>query len=168
MAKGENPWMEFLQGDAQRLPFRPGSFDLIVAFEVFEHLPRPAGFLIDSWKTLKHDGVLVLTAASRTILGMLYDLLRGEKTHANLLKPHEARRIFERAFDKVFVINSLLLPIPPHLLNKYFVIYNAPNHLETGYVLVAWDKKKASLFLNGSPSAEDRIPFLCKGLLERE
>lgn len=37
---------DFLQGSADRLPFRNGSFECVCAFEVVEHLPEP---LIDSF-----------------------------------------------------------------------------------------------------------------------
>ncbi|WP_042667418.1 class I SAM-dependent methyltransferase [Desulfurococcus amylolyticus] len=140
VAKRVNPKLEFVQADALSMPFAPCSFDLIVAFKVFEHLPNAGRFILSLWRTLREGGVVIITAESRTLVRLAYDLLGGERTHINLRKPHEAEEAFKRAFNNVFVIRELLLPIPPHLLNRYFVIYGVPNHLESGYVLIAWNK----------------------------
>lgn len=50
-------------GDALDLPepFKPGSFDAIVAGELIEHLERPLDFLRSCHKTLAHGGILVLS-----------------------------------------------------------------------------------------------------------
>jgi ubiquinone/menaquinone biosynthesis C-methylase UbiE len=45
-------------GDAQRLPFRDRSFDLVLAIEVLEHLPDPAGALSEIARVAKGDVVL--------------------------------------------------------------------------------------------------------------
>ena len=42
-------------------PFKPGSFDAIVAGELIEHLDRPLDFLRSCYKTLAPHGILVLS-----------------------------------------------------------------------------------------------------------
>ena len=59
---GEN-YDDFIQGDVMNLPdpFSPHSFDAIIAGELIEHLERPLDFLRACHRTLKNDGVLVLS-----------------------------------------------------------------------------------------------------------
>lgn len=47
-------------GDALLLPFRAGSFDAVVAFQVMEHLPEPQQFLAEAIRVLKRGGTLLL------------------------------------------------------------------------------------------------------------
>jgi SAM-dependent methyltransferase len=51
----------FIRGDAMRLPIRDGALDLIVAFEVVEHLKDPDAALREFHRCLKVGGVLLLT-----------------------------------------------------------------------------------------------------------
>jgi len=47
------------QGDAENLPFRDGSFDMIVCTEVLEHLPNPSQAITEISRCLAKDGVLI-------------------------------------------------------------------------------------------------------------
>lgn len=51
-----------LIGDAQRLPFRDGSVDTILATELIEHLPQPQQFLKEARRLLRAGGVLIVSA----------------------------------------------------------------------------------------------------------
>jgi SAM-dependent methyltransferase len=48
--------------DAQRLPFRDGSVDTILATELIEHLPRPQEFLREARRLLRTGGTLIISA----------------------------------------------------------------------------------------------------------
>ncbi len=50
-----------LFGDATRLPFAGGSFDTILATEVFEHLPRPRLAIEECARVLRPGGKLLFT-----------------------------------------------------------------------------------------------------------
>lgn len=50
-----------LCADAHRLPLRDGSFDVIVALETIEHLPKPLQFLKECARVLRQGGLLVLS-----------------------------------------------------------------------------------------------------------
>ncbi|MGQ0501824.1 MAG: class I SAM-dependent methyltransferase [Panacagrimonas sp.] len=57
-----------VQGDIQRLPVRDGSFDLVVCFNVIEHLPDPAAALNEMRRVLAPGGVLLLGCPDRNSL----------------------------------------------------------------------------------------------------
>jgi len=46
--------------DAQALPFRNESFDIVILFEAIYYLPRPEDFLTECKRILRPDGVLLL------------------------------------------------------------------------------------------------------------
>lgn len=48
-------------GDGQRLPFRDGSFDTVLAAEMLEHVPDPGACLAEMARVLRADGRALLT-----------------------------------------------------------------------------------------------------------
>jgi SAM-dependent methyltransferase len=49
-------------GDAGRLPFHDQTFDTVVMLEILEHLPDPTIAIQEARRTLKKDGILILSA----------------------------------------------------------------------------------------------------------
>jgi SAM-dependent methyltransferase len=47
-------------GDIQELNFRPASFDVIVCWDVLEHLQRPETALLNFFHTLSNEGILII------------------------------------------------------------------------------------------------------------
>ncbi len=66
-ARKRIPAARYVVSDASALPFKAGSFDLIVSISTLDHLPPPllAGALADLCRVLKPNGCLVLTLDSR-------------------------------------------------------------------------------------------------------
>ena len=62
------PGLAFRAASATALPFSAGAFDVVVAFEVVEHLDRSAQplLLAECARVLKPDGVLLLSTPDRT------------------------------------------------------------------------------------------------------
>jgi ubiquinone/menaquinone biosynthesis C-methylase UbiE len=59
------PGVNFLQGNCESLPFADGSFDLIVAFEVIEHLERWQQMLTETRRVLSASGVLLVSTPNK-------------------------------------------------------------------------------------------------------
>ncbi len=60
-----HPSLAAVAGDAGRLPFGAGRFDLALCSEVLEHLPRPDDALTELRRVLRPGGALVLTTPHR-------------------------------------------------------------------------------------------------------
>lgn len=51
---------EVIEGDAERLPFRDESFDLVVCNDSFHHYPDPDRAAFQIWRVLRRGGTLVM------------------------------------------------------------------------------------------------------------
>jgi len=75
--KGLNAKTLGIIGDAQKLPFRSNSIDLVLCFEVLEHLPDDEACLSEISRVLTKDGICFLTVPHSYI--PLFSYLRGKK-----------------------------------------------------------------------------------------
>lgn len=57
----------FKHGNVQELDFKSSRFDLVVSFEVIEHLKRPIRFLNEVKRTMKEKGVFILSTPNKKI-----------------------------------------------------------------------------------------------------
>lgn len=69
-----SPNVHFVQSDCLALPFPAERFDLVVAFEIIEHLKNAAGFLAELRRVLHPAGQLLLSTPNR----LYYTEERGE------------------------------------------------------------------------------------------
>jgi ubiquinone/menaquinone biosynthesis C-methylase UbiE len=61
----KGPQMEFVQGDAEKLPVEDGGFDAVVNLISFHHYPNPARAVAEFRRVLRPGGRLVLAAFDR-------------------------------------------------------------------------------------------------------
>lgn len=52
--------LPLVSADGRRLPFRDGSFDIVVSIGVLEHVPRPAALVEEMARVLKRGGIFML------------------------------------------------------------------------------------------------------------
>lgn len=85
--------VEFIQGDAQALPFERDSFDLVISCECMEHVPDPAKMAHELARVLKPGGRLALTTPSQLngmLIGWAYAWLTGCAYNSGAgVQPHE-------------------------------------------------------------------------------
>lgn len=67
-AKRKYPHMKFLVADAHKLPFKPGSFDLVTCYETIEHVLQPDKVLKELKRVLKKDGTAIVAMDSGNLL----------------------------------------------------------------------------------------------------
>jgi SAM-dependent methyltransferase len=94
-----HPRVDFLCGDASRLPFPDGSFDLVVAFEVIEHLEAWDRLLTEARRVLGPAGLFVVSTPNR----LYYSESRAEPNpfHVHEFEYEEFREALERHFPHV-------------------------------------------------------------------
>jgi SAM-dependent methyltransferase len=66
--------VEYSESDCLALPFPSARFDLVVAFEIIEHLENPRAFLKEMERVLGPDGILIVSTPNR----LYYTEERGE------------------------------------------------------------------------------------------
>ena len=71
--------LRFLEGDATKLPFENGRFDMVLSFDVLHHIPNWTEALNEVSRVLRSDGIYVLNdlALPGFTVNTLGDLLRG-------------------------------------------------------------------------------------------
>jgi SAM-dependent methyltransferase len=95
----------FLNGSCAMLPFRAGAFDLVVAFELIEHLHQQTSFLAECRRVLAPDGLLIVSTPNT-----LYYAEARAAAGPNPFHEHEFEAAeFEAALRAWFANVSLLL-----------------------------------------------------------
>lgn len=91
-----------------------GTFDIIIAFEVIEHLKNPSVAIINMKKKLKKNGILVCSTPNA-----MTDL-SSDPTHINVKSQKEWKRIFDKiSFTKVIIKQISFLPFF-YKFSRYF------------------------------------------------
>lgn len=98
--------IDYLRSPAERLPFAGGSFDLVVAFDVLEHLADLSQAVVEISRVLRPGGRLIYDTMNRTLLCRIVVIWIGEHlwrggpprgTHQwhKLIKPGELVSLLE-------------------------------------------------------------------------
>ncbi len=95
------PNLRYGAGSVTELPYRDGSFEAAVSFEVIEHLERPEDLVLEARRVLKEDGVFVVSTPDKAA----YSNDRNSRNphHLKEMYPREFREILERHFEHVQV-----------------------------------------------------------------
>jgi len=90
-----NSIAEFVVGDLERLPFTPCSFDVVVCFEVIEHVHRGELALDELRRVLRPGGVLIVSSPNRNVY------LPGNPHHVHEYTPSELHAALTKRFRHV-------------------------------------------------------------------
>ena len=93
-----SPKIHFAQSDCLALPLPAGHFELVVAFEIIEHLDNAAAFLAELRRVLDQSGLLILSTPNR----LYYTDDRQE------INPFHVREFSYAEFEEI------LRPLFPH------------------------------------------------------
>jgi len=135
--------LSFLRLDAQQLPFRDNSFDVVVSLETIEHLERYKDFLHACKQMLKEDGIFICsTPNSRATLGSrdpyhfkefsvgeFYELIAGYFTEVKLYGQDFLKRIDILKRELIWRIMPLIYLIPQSIQNSLRKLFFPENYL---------------------------------------
>lgn len=95
----------FVLSSCGAMPFAANAFDLVVAFEVIEHLSDHRAFLRETARVLRHQGLMIVSSPNR-----LYYAETRAKTGPNPYHVHEFEPVeFVAELEKVFSNVRLVL-----------------------------------------------------------
>ena len=94
---------KILQGTIESDELEPGSFDMLTAFDVFEHIYRPVDFVNRAHTLLKDEGILAFTtpnpkSALARIFGRQWVSFKMPE-HVFYWSPETARKVLEKKFN---------------------------------------------------------------------
>jgi len=96
----QRPNLHYRVGDAFALNFDDHSFDLIVSFEVIEHVSEADEFVRNVARLLTPDGLAILSTPNRTVVSPNGGV--SDPTHVREYSPREFRHLLlENGFGKV-------------------------------------------------------------------
>ncbi len=95
--------IQFLWGDAHRLPFPKNTFDLVLCVNVLEHVVDPEKIMGEIYKVLKTNGVVIIGMDSENFLFLslwfLWTKMNGKvwrHAHLHKLSPHDLEMLFHK------------------------------------------------------------------------
>jgi SAM-dependent methyltransferase len=91
----------FMAADARRLPFANQSFDLVVAFEVIEHLDNPRELLAEARRLLAPGGQLVVSTPNKLYYAETRKLSGPNPFHVRELEFEEFRDALSEVFPSI-------------------------------------------------------------------
>jgi SAM-dependent methyltransferase len=82
-----------IQGEAEKLPFENGKFDVVMAFDIAEHLETPMSLFKEAYRVLKSSGILIISTPNIYSFGVrrkshsisLVPSMYKDKSHVSLL-----------------------------------------------------------------------------------
>jgi ubiquinone/menaquinone biosynthesis C-methylase UbiE len=113
------PGVHFLQGALESLPLADGSFDLLVAFEVIEHLERWEEMLSEARRVLGPSGVLLVSTPNKTYYSEMRAAAGPNPWHTHEFEYREFQTALQAVFPHVQLWNQnhaesiVLVPASP-------------------------------------------------------
>jgi ubiquinone/menaquinone biosynthesis C-methylase UbiE len=91
----------FVQAPCAAMPFAANAFDLVVAFEVIEHLTDYQAFLQECARVLKHQGLLIVSSPNRLYYSESRAQTGPNPYHEHEFEPEEFVSEIEKTFSNV-------------------------------------------------------------------
>jgi len=101
------PNLKYLLMNCHRLGFAAGSFDLVVSFEVFEHLEEPQDYLSECRRVLRPGGRLVVSTPNRSSWDIhMRSIRKAYDYHVNMVDLKQLRRLLKSCFSRVEIYSQ--------------------------------------------------------------
>lgn len=93
--------LNFAVSSAEATPFRPNSFELLVAFEVIEHLPDFRAFLNECSRLLTREGLFIVSSPNKSYYAESRAKTGPNPFHVHEFEPEEFVSELGRVFSNV-------------------------------------------------------------------
>jgi len=103
--------LAFVCCDAQNLPFKNNSFDVIVSMETIEHLTRPAAFLSNVRHVLKNDGFFLCSTPNRVVVSPPLTTKPLDRFHVREFYARDFYETLNGFFERVYLLGQSYLNI---------------------------------------------------------
>ncbi len=100
-----------IEADAESIPFKSCSFDLLSAMDLLEHLDNDVAALKEFHRVLRKDGLLLLTVPAFMFLWSAHDVINHHRRRYTKKYLVNAVRTAGFKIEKASYFNSLLFPI---------------------------------------------------------
>lgn len=131
-----------VKGDAERLPFRDGIFDLVLMVVTICFLKNPVKALMEIYRVLKNDGKIVVSFIDReSFLGKFYLSKRKESRfykEANFYSVSEVLELLEISSFGSFYITQTIFRLPEEIFEVEPVL---EGYGKGGFVVISGFKK---------------------------
>jgi SAM-dependent methyltransferase len=112
----ENFGVNLIKFNGKNYPFGKNKFDIIISFDVFEHIPNTHFHLQEIKKVLKNDGCYLFGTPNK-ITNILFEIIKGKsltkwkKYHCSLYTYWGLKKIFKQqgfniSFIKIPIVND--------------------------------------------------------------
>lgn len=103
LARQQHPGMEFLVGDGcdSGLAIEPGTWDLVVSFEVLEHVPDQEKFVANMRRHVAPNGSVFISTPNRDVFSLGHEPSPMNREHLKELNEIELRSLLQRHFSGV-------------------------------------------------------------------
>jgi len=121
IAQKKFPREKFQETNLGKLPFEDNYFDYILSLETLEHTPKPLFFLEELYRTIKPNGLLVMSLppATAELPLRIYEYFfanHGEGPHRFLSSKKVKNLLSIAGFELILHKGTLLIPIGPKWL----------------------------------------------------
>lgn len=119
--------MDFVQGDAEKLPFSDNSFDIVISRLAFHHFSNPKSCFSEMARVLKTGGKLVVIdmEAAEEILRNTEDEIETlrDPSHIRNLSKEEFTEMFRESCLPIMAVDCMELPVS---LSAWLALTNTP------------------------------------------
>lgn len=131
-----------VKGDAERLPFRDGIFDLVLMVVTICFLKDPVKALMEIYRVLKNDGKIIVSFIDReSFLGKFYLSKRKESRfykEANFYSVSEVLELLEISSFGSFYITQTIFRLPEEIFEVEPVL---EGYGKGGFIVISGFKK---------------------------
>lgn len=140
--------LHYLTSDARRIALKDETFDVVLSFEVIEHVDNYDALLRDAFRVLKSGGVFILSTPNRTVASA--DGVLSNPDHVREFDCDELRPILARYFKNIDFLGQSLSERAKNINTQKEKNLAMASHVPQGIkkIIPAWRKESLLCFFH--------------------